>query len=835
MTMSTPLTEDAHSFTRDHIHLLAQQHSFRSKQEGPISSWKVRSLRASKISSRLADFHYEIYPRGWHYLGHAEQKRISALLSKRYLRKASSLFKLDKAIFSGLVKFQIDVKRSKREVFDETCELLKRLPDVPLELHDSRFDLSYDRVPGIHFVDNSNRCWKGLKASRFIASAVLALALRYATDHGVAPADLECERIAYLLQETIILSEGKEKFSLDCFLLKTYLWSLLQRLKMLSEYIRLERDLKVGFNTRISRAPAEERYHSIQNHARRLITQCKLNSNDTTATRYMCMWAFELLNSNPRSTNLDLRHLTSQFRNKFENYPPRCLAIGDDLFQQCLGASPLQCNRFTGMKIEDQSAHSSLCISNLCGRLYWNEESYRTTEGGRAVSITRHEDGLLLYCTSSARTIAISHVWSHGQGGRPEHGETGLNRCLHERYCRLAERHGCDSYWMDTPCIPSDHELRREAISRINQVFETSRLTVVCDRDLMEIDLREPSIDTYEQVLATVLLSDWNVRAWTLLEGTRGRRNLHLLCKDDKLIPLQEVVEQVHRHGRIDLSILSSTAQHLLQTYKELVENVSKPREGLSGVIAAQDYRTVVAGIVDPYEAAALLSHRHASREGDNIVIWSLLCSRTPYYTAKDLWLNEILGHSPERLVPTGFLVSSIPRLKGEKGLGWAPSRPDLPPESQTNKGAKRFPAYSGFDSLPAKFTDDGLRGVWFQCLIKGPNPRASSSLMQHFSSILPAKSPIRSTISSYLENFTWGALLRPSTNFLSLTRLDDKEHKDHEPFPYQGNADGPLVVVVGSNDDERQDRLRWEWIDVVEWAEPIPLPTFKPESVLLI
>ena len=50
-------------------------------------------------------------------------------------------------------------------------------------------------------------------------------------------------------------------------------------------------------------------------------------------------------------------------------------------------------------------------------------------------------------------TIAISHVWSHGQGGRPE---DGMNQCLHERYKRIALLPDCDSYWMDTACIPND-------------------------------------------------------------------------------------------------------------------------------------------------------------------------------------------------------------------------------------------------------------------------------------------------------------------------------------------------------------------------------------------
>ena len=46
-----------------------------------------------------------------------------------------------------------------------------------------------------------------------------------------------------------------------------------------------------------------------------------------------------------------------------------------------------------------------------------------------------------------------------------------------------------DSYWIDTACIPKDHQLRREAISQINEIFASSRLTLVCDLDLMAIDI----------------------------------------------------------------------------------------------------------------------------------------------------------------------------------------------------------------------------------------------------------------------------------------------------------------------------------------------------------
>ena len=73
---------------------------------------------------------------------------------------------------------------------------------------------------------------------------------------------------------------------------------------------------------------------------------------------------------------------------------------------------------------------------------------------------------------------------------------------------------GCDAYWMDTPCIPTDHILRREAIKNINKIFAQSRATLVCDRDLIEIEIEEDtSVELCELILVTSMTCDWNIRA----------------------------------------------------------------------------------------------------------------------------------------------------------------------------------------------------------------------------------------------------------------------------------------------------------------------------------
>lgn len=171
--------------------------------------------------------------------------------------------------------------------------------------------------------------------------------------------------------------------------------------------------------------------------------------------------------------------------------------------------------------------------------------------------------------------MAISHVWSHGQGGRPESTHTGLNGCLHRRCCKIAREFGCTSYKMNTTCIPKEHGLRRKVINHINEIFAQSRTTLACHRDLMALEIggEEGVIRGYERFLAVILVSDWNVRAWILLEAMRGRRGIHVLCKNNKLVSIRDVLGVFRTHGRIDLVTLALNSQCLLPWRKQIYKS----------------------------------------------------------------------------------------------------------------------------------------------------------------------------------------------------------------------------------------------------------------------
>lgn len=525
----------------------------------------------------------------------------------------------------------------------------------------------------------------------------------------------------------------------------------------------------------------------------------------------MCGWAFELIRTDPCAIGLDFRNFFQRFLAAFEGREGRCISNQQN---SCKGDAPDTCQRFRGMKIENQSAHDDDCGED-CGRLIWNKSSYIAIAGARAVALDESIDqDQLTYCQASDRTLAISHVWSHGQGGRPEEGH-GLNHCLHRRYVSLAKSLGCDSYWMDTPCIPEDHKLRREAILKINEIFENSKATLVCDRDLMSIDATDLSVATRETILVTAMVCDWNLRAWTFLEAVRGRRNVYILCKDNIIVSLRETTEIVYRKGRIDLVILLLTAPHL------------------QPVRFGREIKTVgnafVSGFMTIETGSSLLSHREASRPGDDIVIWSLLLDDKVYNKAEEFWRSKV-GQS----IFTSFLMSSAPRLK-MKGFRWAPSSPTAQLLADQSNGSKhRLLAYDGNDSSSGLITKDGYRASWLMYDFTGGasgSDFVSSKMKIEMEPVEPeCQVNLNQIRQKYLRWYLWGALLQPIAS-----------QTFNDPVVHRSDAGRTLVAVVATNrrwtwPGEKDKRLFWKWRGVYEWDMSEPLPGFATiENIYII
>ena len=504
-------------------------------------------------------------------------------------------------------------------------------------------------------------------------------------------------------------------------------------------------------------------------------------------TPYLCGWAFRTLRNDRACISMDLRGFHEAYRKCFGTRPPAC----NPGPTQCDGSSSNVCKRFKGSTIKNQSTHDQHCKGD-CRRLFWDRESFIRVVGAKAVNIDASDANVLRYCKVTDRTLTISHVWSHGQGGRPDNvgtEGTGFNACLHRRYSTLATSFGYKSYWMDTPCIPSEKTLRWECISNITSIFSTSPKTVVCDRDIMTIDASSLTIGVYEHILAALLVCDWGIRAWTLLEAMRGRFALYLLCLNNQLVSVYEVVRSVCESGKLDIVTLFMTRSFLFPpidlTDFELFDDGEKQLD-------TDLDREKALGFMSVGEAAVLLSHRHATRDTDDLLIWSLLIGDIEDASPVEMWRRQ-QGTN----IRTGSLISSAKRIEGHQGLGWAPSRPTtlrLVNGVGSNDGGRFYLAYDGEDTAEGLITSDGLRARWLTYRFRSGGFSMPEKQMRSADAAFLGR--MAGIGIRYLRRFNWGILLQTSPIRGPRTI----------PVPYR-ESEGDVVVVCGSKDGEG-----WSW-----------------------
>lgn len=524
-------------------------------------------------------------------------------------------------------------------------------------------------------------------------------------------------------------------------------------------------------------------------------------------TEYLCSWSLELLKSSRSSRSLDYRHLVFRFSQHFSDRTGRC---SPDSTNSCQGDQPSSCGRFTRADTKSQSAHASHC-SGQCPSVTWNRASYIKANSPRAVCVGSAND-CLLYRTSSANTLAISHVWAHGQGGRPE---DGINTCLYQRYKSLALRFGCDSYWIDSACIPEDNQLRKEAIAGINVIFTTSQVVLISDADLQSVDPLAGNVKCMETILSILLVCDWNIRAWTMLEATRANRSIQLLCKDDQTVALLDLLRDVWNNGRVDLAVLLGGVEHLLPS------NNPPSRKGLE-------------------EAGYSLSQRHASRVGDDVVIWGLMNGRSGQDDALSLW-------QAQTVVRTAFLVSSAPRIKGILGFGWAPCSPRITPQKRIcwaqNQGyIVRYPSYDGGGSALGYITANGLRALW---MIQDVGKDTIVEARERFLELYDAQSlgedflhdpdttideaegytrpdmAIACDVEDLIRNGLLVRSLRPATED-GLASYDGSERRGQS---------SDLTIVICYKTEEKE---LWIWEGVYRWGVGTPFEIWRPEEMLI-
>ncbi|KAL9635013.1 MAG: hypothetical protein Q9164_003732 [Protoblastenia rupestris] len=475
-----------------------------------------------------------------------------------------------------------------------------------------------------------------------------------------------------------LFPEASSEHEMSLYVLKAFLWSAWQRSIMLYFFyivgVQIWHGPTPSWNTMLA-------VRSVQR-----LVELRRSTYRGSDVPYLCNCAFELLRTSRSSLALDFRGLIDRFDSQFPEVKGRCIKDSD---ASCNGDVLDSCQRFVGAETKAQSCHAAGC-NRECPKIAWDEISYRKCANPRAVIAEFSPTASTLeYSKASSETMAISHVWSHGQGGRPE---DGINLCLHKRYCSLASTLGCKSYWIDSTCIPDDEKLRNEAIMSINWIFFHSKVTLISDSDLQSISIENQSIAELESLLSVLLVCDWGVRAWTMLEAIKGNATVQILCKDDSSVALKVLLQRVHQDGAVDISVLLGCVQHLLPSVDPRSTN-------------------------DPEEIGHLLSRRHASRNGDDLIIWSLLGTGKAQKRAENFW--EMCDQ-----VKSGFLVSGAPRVENVTGMSWAPTTPYIRPQHRSvalgdgfnQQYTVYYPSYDGRGSLDVQRKDTGLLGKWL-CL----------------------------------------------------------------------------------------------------------------------
>ncbi|KAK8052466.1 HET domain protein [Apiospora rasikravindrae] len=601
---------------------------------------------------------------GIHHEYYSQEKR-EAMLQKTCVDLAKAAgdpaqhFQQMEDIFAALLSCQWRPKDlSEDQIVQQVDSILQRLPDAPAKLPGDPNNLAPEYFTG------NDKLWESLRVVSRPQKNFVRIVIYYiiSTQEG-GYVDLTLQEVLNHVGELIHTCTMNRKPSVNLrlrssrksrksfYLAGAYLWAFWQRARTLFAYIRLRLDLRGGV-----RHGMEKLYWVQDFSVSRKVSLRTLTDNVALSGKppNMCGWMLELLRGDPKCLGLDFSVLHSRFRNASKDEPARCR---DDSPEGCLGKHWRQCGMFYRKNaLPDQTMHDDAEPHTHVQehRVVWDEASYRSISGPRAVSISSSDEIRLRYCQATERTMAISHVWSHGQGGRPD---TGINACLHKRYQRLARANGCDSYWIDAACIPYDDVLRSEAIRHINTIFYTSKCVLVIDIDLMKKDVRNMDTRQHESLLTAVLFSEWNTRAWTMLESLKGRDHVMILGQHDGVIRFMDLLEHVLYHGRIDLAVFALFLPHMTRSQGEESNWIRQSpilRESIPN-----DIQLEVVG--------SWLSHRPVSRPRDEVVIWSLCLNqqRQRIREPEDFWRQQ-------RGVNSGFLLSSAPRLT-VPGLRWAP------------------------------------------------------------------------------------------------------------------------------------------------------------------
>jgi hypothetical protein len=148
----------------------------------------------------------------------------------------------------------------------------------------------------------------------------------------------------------------------------------------------------------------------------------------------------------------------------------------------------------------------------------------------------------------SKQLSIFSHVWSDGLGNPKENR---LPLCQLKRFHAIINtlprrKHwagrsiitGVYRIWIDTLCIPLDHETRKKAIGMLKRYYSYANVTIVLDKSLNTLSRADFSSG---ELLLRIALSPWMSRCWTMEEAVLAGSTLSIPFADGWMFPLDEV------------------------------------------------------------------------------------------------------------------------------------------------------------------------------------------------------------------------------------------------------------------------------------------------------
>ena len=311
-----------------------------------------------------------------------------------------------------------------------------------------------------------------------------------------------------------------------------------------------------------------------------------------------------------------------------------------------------------------------------------------------------------------------------------------------------------------------------------------------------------------------------------MLEASRGNNSIYLLCKDDRTISLRALSERILGEGELSLAVLLGCTEHLL------------PQEDPTAT-------------KELAHAAQLLSQRHASRPGDERVIWGLLANVKPPYDLETLW------HSQDA-VRTGFLMSSAQRVPAPT-LNWAPRSPCSVEDNRhvivdgvaQHYGVRYF-SFDGSGSLEGRITPAGLRAKW---LYWDVDVDAVAECCEKYVNVISySKTQTHRVCREYRHRnvrFEEGQCIYDRPDMArACQKLEDMVNSGDRVRLLRPLADnGETAYESGANGGDRRGRIaalcqvvrgedggeKWLWDHVYEWCEPTRRPQWRIGELLLV